>query len=83
KVDNYSHDFESLISKTKLPVLSISLEGDNLAPPAAIQNFNAKLKNADITYFHLNPQKDEHFNHFNWVKKNEVVISHIENWLTK
>lgn len=83
KIENYPLDFETLISKINLPVLSISLEGDDFAPPKAIQNFNTKLQNADVSYFHLAPKEGEHFNHFNWVKKNQSVLSHIENWLNK
>ncbi len=83
KIANYPHDFETLIQNIQVPVLSISLEGDTFAPFKSVENFNAKLQKADLTHFHLNPNEGENFNHFTWVKKNEAVLFHIEQWLNQ
>ncbi|MEZ4883401.1 MAG: alpha/beta fold hydrolase [Chitinophagales bacterium] len=83
KLTNSEHDFEALITTIELPVLSISLEGDNFAPPAAVEGFNAKFKKAALTHLHLIPKTGENFNHFSWVKKNTAVVDSIVNWMLK
>jgi len=81
RITGSSQDFEALIAEIQLPVLSISFEGDDFAPPKAVKGFNAKLKKASLTHLHLSPKVGEKFNHFNWVKKNEEVLERIVNRL--
>ncbi|MFK7904498.1 MAG: alpha/beta fold hydrolase [Chitinophagales bacterium] len=81
RITGSNQDFEALIAEIELPVLSISFEGDDFAPPKAVKGFNAKLKKASLTHFHLRPKKGGKFNHFNWVKRNEAVLERITNWL--
>ncbi|MGB1242991.1 MAG: hypothetical protein ACPG49_10750 [Chitinophagales bacterium] len=81
RITGSSQDFETLIAGVQLPVLSISFEGDDFAPPKAVKGFNSKLEKASLTHLHLSPKAGEKFNHFNWVKKNEDVLEKMVNWL--
>lgn len=81
RITGSNQDFEALIGEIQLPVLSISFEGDDFAPPKAVKGFNAKLKKASLTHFHLQDKNGKKFNHFNWVKRNESTLERIVNWL--
>lgn len=81
KIAHQQRDFEALIRAIELPVLSISLEGDNLAPINAVKSFNAKLKRANLIHLRLRSKTKKPYNHFNWVKNKEEVINRIVNWL--
>jgi predicted alpha/beta hydrolase len=78
RVQGSAVDWEGGLRQLRLPVLSITLEGDNLAPAGAADHLNGKLVQARITRHHL---LDTGLNHFSWAKKPEAVLPYILPWL--
>ncbi|MFI1918869.1 alpha/beta fold hydrolase [Nocardia sp. NPDC020380] len=70
-------DYEERISRLKLPVLSITLRGDELAPQSSAKQLLAKLPNADITTWH-NPAS---LGHNGWISEPESTLDYVEKWL--
>lgn len=70
-------DYEERIGRLTLPVLSISVEGDDLAPKSAIRNLVRKLPNADVTTWH----QDEPLGHNGWIRKCGSTVDRIVTWL--
>ena len=67
-------DYENNFKNINLPVLAISFKKDKLSPPKAVKELVAKMKNAKVSFAHF---KDNHFDHFNWVKNNQAVVQSI------
>ncbi|MFJ4653118.1 alpha/beta fold hydrolase [Nocardia sp. NPDC088792] len=70
-------DYEERISRLKLPVLSITMRGDELAPQSSARQLLAKLPNADITSWH-NPAP---LGHNGWISEPESTLDYVEKWL--
>lgn len=70
-------DYEERIARLKLPVLSITMTGDDLTPPGSAQHLLEKLPNADITTWH-NP---EPLGHNGWIPESRSTVDRIEKWL--
>jgi len=79
KLLNSKTDFENSFPNIKLPVLAISFEHDKLAPLNAVKLLTAKMQNASVKYFHY---KQDDLDHFNWVKKNNIVVRWIQEWIS-
>lgn len=76
-------DYEPLLAEVDLPVLAVSLEGDWLAPPAAMDGLIGKMPRARITRHHLDPKAlgYERIDHFRWVRQPGVVMPVVLEWL--
>lgn len=61
-----------------LPVLAISVEGDELGVPEAVDALVAKLPAATVRREHLDV---EGVDHFRWAKRPEVVVPLLADWL--
>ncbi|MBL1075868.1 alpha/beta fold hydrolase [Nocardia sp. 2] len=70
-------DYEERIARLKLPVLSITLAGDELTPPGSARHLLDKLPNAQITTWH-NPER---LGHNGWISAPESTLDHVEKWL--
>ncbi|GAA5048784.1 alpha/beta hydrolase family protein [Nocardia callitridis] len=70
-------DYEERIGRLKLPVLSITMTGDDLSPAGAAAHLLAKLPKADVTTWHQ-PQP---LGHNGWIRQNVSTIDRIEKWL--
>ncbi|QLY32152.1 alpha/beta fold hydrolase [Nocardia huaxiensis] len=70
-------DYEERIARLKLPVLSITLAGDDLTPPGSAQHLLDKLPNAKITTWH-NPQR---LGHNGWISDPDSTLDYVEKWL--
>jgi predicted alpha/beta hydrolase len=76
-------DYNRAMAERKIPILGLSYQGDSSAPPAALKNLLQKFSSADITYHHvLHPPKKK-YDHYSWVKKPELSLTLIAEWLTK
>lgn len=69
---------EDGLAGVRLPVLAVSIEGDGLGVPAAVDALVAKLPSAIVTREHLDV---EGVDHFRWAKRPEVVVPLIAAWL--
>ncbi|GAB4589529.1 alpha/beta fold hydrolase [Nocardia sp. IFM 10818] len=70
-------DYEERIARLKLPVLSITLAGDDLTPPGSARHLLDKLPKADITTWH-NPAP---LGHNGWISDPASTVDCVEKWL--
>ncbi|MFE3053907.1 alpha/beta fold hydrolase [Nocardia sp. NPDC059239] len=70
-------DYEERIGRLKLPVLSITMTGDELTPRGSARQLLAKLSEADITTWH-NPDP---LGHNGWISDPESTLDYVEKWL--
>ncbi|MDF3310390.1 alpha/beta fold hydrolase [Rhodococcus sp. T2V] len=75
--DGADIDYEERIARLTLPVLSVTVEGDDLAPESAAKNLLAKLPNADVTLWHQ-PQP---LGHNGWIREPASTVDRIVDWI--
>lgn len=79
-------DFEKGLSVSKLPILAISIKGDDFAPEKAVKNLYQKFdKESPITHLHLGNEELElkKVNHFNWAKQPGKLPRVLMDWMAK
>ena len=75
-------NFEKLMADAKIPLLGITIEGDQLAPKHSLDHLCSKFKSATIKRWHYIPtEKQNSFDHFSWAKRSGVFVEEIVNWL--
>ncbi len=72
-------DYEERIARLKLPVLAMTIDGDDLAPRAAVEHLVAKLPNAEVTLETL----AEPPGHNGWIRNPVSTVDRIEAWLRR
>lgn len=70
-------DYEERIGGLTLPVLSISVAGDDLAPEAAIRNLVGKFPRATLTTWH----QSEPLGHNGWIRNCGSTVERMVSWL--
>lgn len=70
-------DYEERIARLTLPVLSITIEGDDLAPRRSAKNLVDKLSGAQVTMTHI----DEPLGHNGWIRNPTAVSERVVAWL--
>ncbi|MFB7721845.1 alpha/beta fold hydrolase [Nocardia sp. NPDC056100] len=70
-------DYEERISRLKLPVLSITMTGDDLTPVRAAKLLLQKLPNAEVSTWH-NPAPH---GHNGWISDPGNTVDYVEKWL--
>jgi predicted alpha/beta hydrolase len=85
QTDNMPYNFQRLLGEIKLPILSLSLAGDPIAPQKSVELVNQKLSQASLRYHHVSPHPGtiEKFDHFNWVRHAKPLVSIIDKWINK
>jgi predicted alpha/beta hydrolase len=61
-----------------VPVLAVSVEGDDLGPVAAVDALAHKLPAATVTRVHID---EPGIDHFRWARQMEPVVPVISDWL--
>jgi predicted alpha/beta hydrolase len=83
RLGDYPGDPEARLRELVLPVLSITLEGDEIAPPEAADLLLAKVPRADVARFHYVPA--EHgllpTGHNRWPREPAVIARSIARWM--
>lgn len=69
---------EDGLAAVRLPVLAVSIEGDSLGVPAAVDALVAKLPGAQVTRRHIDA---EGVDHFRWAKQPGVLVPLITDWI--
>jgi predicted alpha/beta hydrolase len=69
---------EEGLARVAVPVLAVSIEGDTLGVPAAVDALTAKLPAASVTREHL---RGEGLDHFRWARATEVTVPLLLGWL--
>ena len=72
-------DYEERMGRLTLPVLAVTIEGDDLAPKGSMENLTAKLANAHITTEHI----DEPLGHNGWIRTPTAVADLVERWMQR
>ncbi|MCD2116262.1 MULTISPECIES: alpha/beta hydrolase family protein [Rhodococcus] len=70
-------DYEERVGRLTLPVLSITIEDDDLTPVASAQHLLEKLPSADVARWH-NPRA---LGHNGWIRDNNDTVAKIVAWL--
>jgi predicted alpha/beta hydrolase len=80
---NDALDYEGALRSLQKPVLSLSLEGDRLAPRQATDSLVAKMESANVTRRHLSLAELglARGSHFSWCKRPAAVVGAIREWI--
>ncbi|MFD6855757.1 alpha/beta fold hydrolase [Rhodococcus sp. NPDC060090] len=70
-------DYEKHLARLNLPVLSITIEGDDMTPVASARHLVDKLPAAEVTTWHL----DRPLGHNGWIRDNDDTVERIVVWL--
>ncbi|MGK8485482.1 alpha/beta hydrolase family protein [Nocardia asiatica] len=70
-------DYEERIARLRLPVLSITMTGDDLTPPSSAEHLLEKLPNAEVTRW----RQPEPLGHNGWIRQYGSTVDQIEKWL--
>ncbi|EME18967.1 alpha/beta hydrolase family protein [Rhodococcus triatomae] len=70
-------DYEKEIGELTLPVLSISVQADDLAPKSAIRYMVRKFPKADVTTWH----QEEPLGHNGWIRNCSSTVDRVVEWL--
>ncbi len=86
KLQSSSIDFESSLRNLDIPILAISIDGDNLAPKGAVEHLCKKLESAAVERKHCTIESGhskKNNKHFYWVKDNRNVVDQVSSWIDK
>lgn len=85
KITGDSLNYETALKQLIKPILAIDVEGDWLAPKASMEHLYHKFnKSAPLTTFTLTQAATgKKLNHFNWVKKSDLIVAELLKWLEK
>ncbi|WP_050670977.1 alpha/beta hydrolase family protein [Luteipulveratus halotolerans] len=70
-------DYENAMETAQLDVLTISIEGDPLAPVKAVHALTDRLRSARVTSWH----SARRVGHIQWVRNHDEILDRIEQWL--
>lgn len=70
-------DYERRLARLKLPVLAVTIEGDEYAPRGSMNNLLRKLGSADITAEHV----EEALGHNGWIRNPTAVADLVDDWI--
>ncbi|WP_433627700.1 alpha/beta hydrolase family protein [Nocardia sp. CA-120079] len=70
-------DYEERIARLKLPVLSITMTGDDLTPSSSAAHLLAKMPEAEVSTW----VQPEPLGHNGWIRRYGSTVDQIEKWL--
>ncbi|WP_432092889.1 alpha/beta hydrolase family protein [Streptomyces sp. bgisy100] len=73
-------DYESLLAGLTLPVLAVSVEGDDMAPGSAVDRLCAKMPAATVQRHHHGTGAGRRLDHFRWVRDSGAIADRIGDW---
>lgn len=76
-----SFDYEGRLRDVTCPILGLTIEGDNWAPPAALRHLLDKMPSASVTQRMVGPDPDHKLDHFRWARYPNVVTTAVDEWL--
>jgi len=84
-VKNSLHDYERLMPQLKLPILSVTLQSDWLAPRLAADNLCHKFESAEVDRFEISAKQAglSKVSHFSWVKQPDYFARFFGDWVKK
>ena len=84
-VKNSPHDYEALMPDLVIPILSVTLAGDWMAPRLAADKLCDKFKSARIDRIEINAAQAglSKVSHFSWVKQPDYFARFFGDWIKK
>ncbi|MFC8015216.1 alpha/beta hydrolase family protein [Streptomyces cinereoruber] len=79
--DGADKDYDRILENVHTPVLSISVEGDRLAPPSAVDELCRKIASAPITRWHWTPEPGLRVDHLQWARRGGPIARYIREWM--
>ncbi|MET8699694.1 alpha/beta fold hydrolase [Kitasatospora sp. NPDC004723] len=73
-------DYETLLAELTLPVLALSVAGDDLAPLPAVDRLCAKIPSARLDRDHHAGDAGRRPDHFRWVRDSGAIADRIRAW---
>ncbi|MFF0777718.1 alpha/beta fold hydrolase [Streptomyces sp. NPDC003720] len=74
-------DYEAAFGGVTLPVLAVSVAGDRLAPPSAVDRLCAKLSSAEVERWHYQPPAGDRSDHVRWARSGADIAARISDWV--
>ncbi|MEV5973474.1 alpha/beta fold hydrolase [Streptomyces sp. NPDC051921] len=74
-------DYEGAFAKVRLPVLAVSVAGDTLAPPTAVDALCDRLTGCTVERVHHTPATPSLRGHTRWARDARAVAQHLTAWL--
>lgn len=85
-IEGFGHD-APLLQALKLPVLSINVQGDDLAPPGATDHLLAQFPNVERGRQTLDDERTRSLapsrRHFAWIRQPEPVVRLVQDWAAR
>lgn len=81
KIKGDAFEYDRALCRVDCPILSICFKGDKMAPLQAVRSTMAKFKSGNLELLYLDSDAFKFVNHFNWVKKSNIIGPLITNWL--
>jgi len=73
---------EDLLARADGRVLAVSVAGDSLAPPSAVDHLCSKLRAARVARWHYEPAASTpRLDHFRWVKHPRAIANYVRRWI--
>lgn len=76
-------DYEGMLARVRIPILAISLAGDTLAPPEAVDRLCAKLPSSAVERWHHQPAHGRRLDHVRWARHGEEIVSYMRSWMNR
>ncbi|SFL34240.1 alpha/beta hydrolase family protein [Streptomyces pini] len=75
-------DYERMLRTVRMPVLAVDVEGDDLAPPRAVDHLCAKTPHADVVRWSLTRAgaSGKPLGHFRWIRHHTGLVERIAAW---
>jgi len=78
-------DYERALRSVELPVLAVDVEGDDLAPPRAVDHLCGKMPAARVRRWSYTRAAagDRPLDHFRWIRHNGGLVEEIAAWTSR
>lgn len=82
RLQGSERDWDRALARVSLPVLAMSLDGDEFAPHGAVDRQLAKLESAKIerVRFERDSSPPELLHHFRWAKQPQPIVESLVRW---
>lgn len=76
-------DYDAALAQTTFPILAMSMQGDNFAPKAAVENLYRKFhSDSPVRHLHISSEEADtpKLNHYNWAKHPDYFVKQVKEW---
>jgi predicted alpha/beta hydrolase len=80
RIKGDTFEYDRALRRVDCPILSICFKGDRMAPLEAVRSTTTKFQRDNLELLYLDSDSFEFVNHFNWVKRSNILGPLIANW---